>query len=313
MMIRSLLTIEERALRLALSLAASQDALISRRTLDVHFGAEADLLVSLGLLVPEGHATSVSADDDVPVAVEWSAERSSFGHFSETDGWVDVAAGDLNTFALHVPSLVKLLVSGLDFQPRFLFRAIVPELLWEMGTCRLPGRSKRVTVWIARRLDDPGVWQTFVLAARNRPTDDMRMVVHLSEDELPNAPYMALHLFIAAGSVLSATRPFEIDPQIATARLQNPAFAEGPVHMSADGGHLNVNGKSYTFRGVKHRAIVRLLYEAWLTGRPRRLTEEVLLAAECAASTARLSRAFKGHTNWHEIIKEEGGACWLEV
>jgi hypothetical protein len=310
---RSLWSVEERALRLVLSLAASQDAVISRRTLDDHFLVEAGLLVSLGLLVPEGHATTISADDDVPVAVEWSAERSSFGYFSETDGWVDVAAGDLMTFALHVPSLVTRLVSGLDIQPRDLFRPIVPELLWEMGTCRLPGRSKRVTVWIARRLHDPRVWQTFVQAARDRPTDDIRMVLHVSEDELPNAPYIAQHVIIAAGSVIAATRPFEIAPQIVTARLQNPAFTEGPVQMSADGGHLIVNGKSYTFRGVKHRAIVSLLHEAWLTGRSRRLTEEVLLEAECSASTRRLSRVFKGHTDWHEIIKEEGGVCWLEV
>jgi len=139
------------------------------------------------------------------------------------------------------------------------------------------------------------------------------MVLHLSEAELQNAPYLAQHTIIAAGSVLSATRPFEIDPQIAAARLQNPAIAEGPVHMSADGGHLIVNGKSYTFRGGKHRVIVRLLHEAWAIGRPRRLTEEVLYEAECAASTRRLSRVFKGHPDWHEIIKEQGGFCWLVV
>jgi hypothetical protein len=313
MMNRSSSRVEERALQLALSLATSVDGQVSRKTIDDHFGPEADLLISMGILALEGHATSIATEEDASAAVEWSAERSCFGYFSETDGCVDLAADALSTFGLQVGRLVKLLVCQMNIQPKELLSEIKPGLLWELGACRLPGRSKRVVLWIARRLPDPVVWRAFVQATRDRPTEELRMVVHLAEGEIPDTPFLANHAVIAAGSVLSAIRPFEIDVQIASARLRNPTISESPVSLSADRGYLIVHGKTYTFRGGKQRSIARSLFDAWIRGEPRRLTEEVLLEAESGASVRRLARAFKAHPNRHEIIKEKGGICWLEI
>ena len=305
--------LERMALHLALSLASSKDSHISRQVIEDHFGAEADLLVSMGILAPDGHGTAIATEQDLPAIVAWQAERDSFGYFSEEGGWIDVDAAALTTFALQVRPLVSRLTSQLDVLPVGLFDELSPGVLWELGSCRLPGRAKRSSVWVARRLNDGDVWRSFLQATRNRPTPDLRVVLHLAESEVPDLPFVGNHAILAAGSVRSASDPFLIDAETLAARLQMPQRKGSPISVSADGGHVTVHGNSYTFSGSKQRAIVRHLYQAWVRGEPRCLTEEVLLEAESGATVRRLARAFNGHPDWHEIIKEKGGFCWLEI
>lgn len=304
---------DEQALALALSLAASAECRISRLTLQKHFSKAGQVLIADGLLRPEGHSASVADIDDVPVSVEWLPERGSFGYFSESDGWVDIATDLLSDFTLQIEPLAKRLTAALDVLPKERFVELSPGVVWEYGTCRLPGRAARIPLWIARRLHDPAAWKTFLELTRTRPTQNLRMVLHLAETEGQQLPFVANHVIVAVGAVISASGAFQVDPDIVAARLKSPMHANGPVKPSADGGYVEVHGKTYVFRGGKQRTIVRLLCEAWLRGEPRCLTEEVMDDAGSSGSTRRLARAFKGHSNWHEIIKEADGHCWLEA
>ena len=202
------------ALRLALELATSESGRISRKTLSDHFAGMGKFLVGLGLLKPEGHSTSIATQDDLAAAVEWSPERDSYGYFSETDGWIDLAADTISTFALQVHPLVRLLTAQIDLQPPDLFNEIKENLLWEVGSGRLPGRAKRVQFWVGRRLHNASVWQSFVHATRDRPTQELRVVLHLAEREIPDAPFVANHAIVAVGSIISAENTFQIDAAV---------------------------------------------------------------------------------------------------
>lgn len=305
--------IEKQALALALDLAASVDAQISGFALADHFANQAKFLNSRGVLVPKGSVETIAADDDVPVSVEWSSRNQGYGFFSEADGWVALENQQVTMHALQCEALIGLLTRQMDINPRKMCFELVPGLLWELGSCRLPGRAKRVAVWAARRLHDRGVWPVFDKIQRDRPTQEVRLVLNLAENEDHSLPYVGNHCIISVGSVLSLIHPFEIDPDIVAARLRFPPDNAGTIPVSADGGHVRANGKNFVFRGSKHRAIVRFLFDAKCRGEMRSSTEQVLYEAGSSDKTRRLSRAFSGHKDWQEIIKEEAGTCWLEI
>lgn len=74
---------------------------------------------------------------------------------------------------------------------------------------------------------------------------------------------------------------------------------------------VTVLGNKYRFTGVKQRAIIRHLHEAYASGTPECITSQVLEAAECGASVNTLAKAFAGREDWRDFIAEEGGRCWM--
>jgi hypothetical protein len=180
-----------------------------------------------------------------------------------------------------------------------------------MGYARLPGQLKRVSIWVTRRIHDPDVRDGLHQAALNRPPGDLRLILSLSNTETSTWT-LANQVAASVSSLVSVADPFKIDAAIASARLTLPVGKVDEVKLSADGGHLVVHGRSYRFRGVRQRAIVRQLVEAWKDGGPRLLTQSVLTEANCGLSVRRLANVFKGHANWHVVIREEAGFCWLQ-
>jgi hypothetical protein len=280
--------------------------------LSKHFGAEAALLVNMGLVRPEGHVSTVETRAGEFASVVWSPERFGYGYFSEDEGWVDLRPEEVGNFTLDVRKLAEWLTENLDLLPKGTFVDLVPGALWNLGFGRLPQLKKRVSIWIARCLHDPDVREALRDAARNQPTLDLRLILSLSDTEQPDW-HIKNQVLASVSSLVSVVDPLKIDASIASARLRLPVDGRTKVKLSADGGHLVVRGRSYRFRGLKHRAIVRQLVEAWEDGDPRLLTQKVLTEAGCGDSVRRLANAFKGHPNWHEVIKEEAGFCWLEA
>jgi hypothetical protein len=277
-----------------------------------HFGAEAALLKTLGLVRPEGHVSTAVTRAGYLASVIWSAERGGYAYFSEEEGWVDLSPDETSVFTIDVQKLAVRLTEELEVRPAGGFVELVPGTLWDLGCARLPKLTKRVSIWVTRRLHDPEVRDGLYQAALNRPPGDLRLILSLSNAEisgwaLPN------QVVASVSSLVSVAEPFKIDTGIASARLRLPVGGVDKVKLSADGGHLVVQGRSYRFRGVRQRAIVRQLVEAWKDGEPRLLTQNVLTEAGCGLSVRRLANVFKGHPDWHEVIKEEAGFCWLEA
>jgi hypothetical protein len=245
-------------------------------------------------------------------SVVWSAERGGYGYFDEEQGWVDLSPDETSVFTLDVQRLAERLTKDLDLRPAGGFVELVPGILWDLGFARLPQLTKRVSVWVARRLQDPDVLEAVYDTACNRPALDLRLILSLSNAEISGWT-LANQVIASVSSLASVADPFKIDAAIASARLRLPVGSVEEVTLSADGGHLVVHGRSYRFRGVRQRAIVRQLVEARKDGEARLLTQNALNEAGCGLSVRRLANVFKGHPDWHEVIREEAGFCWLQA
>ena len=295
-----------------LSVAETPDAAVSAAVLDESFAAVAPVLKANGLLQRKDHqraAISLTDHEDEPVSLTWSPEYSRYGYFSPTVGWVTVPNDRLVLFCVDFDKLFDRLLEKLDLSPRAQRAMLTPNLLWEVGEVRLPDRSKRVPIWVGRRLADPAVWKRFGDAVRARPAPGLRIVLSLTPaDRLP-ADVFHGHSLIAVRDVADH-RGIAVEPALLAARIASGSqVGGGPITVAADGAAVTVHGKRYTFSGSKQRTVIRQLFEAWQSGHPERLTAEVLEAAGYSNSVNTLSKAFSKRTDWRDFIKEQHGCC----
>jgi hypothetical protein len=163
-----------------LSVIETPDAVISGSVLDGYYCQISPVLKGAGILQPKDHsraAVSLVDHEDEPVNLIWSPEHRAYGYFSPSAGWVSVPGNQLATYRVNFSMLLEQLFERLDFSPRTGPVELVPDLLWEIGDARLPGRSQRTSVWIGRRLGDPTIWRSFIDAARKRPAPGLRIVL----------------------------------------------------------------------------------------------------------------------------------------
>lgn len=272
-------------------------------------------LQSSGLIEPDGFETttaSLADHDDTPVTVTRSADAAGYRYFSPTSGWVAVAADRLGLFRVNFGILFGHLLQQLDMTAQATPTTLVADALWEVGEVRLSGRTKRVPLWVARRLNDPKVWASFVETVRLRPAPGLRVVLSFTPaDRLP-AQVLNGHAIISIEDVGHQRDSLVVDNSILAARVASGTVStDALIVMAADGASLTVHGKRYAFPGSKQRAIIRHLYEAWTSGIAECSTTEVLEAAGSSGSVNTIAKAFSGRTDWREFIKVEQGRCWL--
>lgn len=307
---------DPRLLALVSAIAETPAAHISGQVLTTFHRLAGEQLLTDGLLSVVGEeavATSMVDHDDKPVTLSMSPNGRSFGYFSPNAGWVVPATGERAVYGLQFCLLFEKLLVGLDCLHASRPTELIPNILWEVGAARVPGRAARVPVWIARRLADPGTWQTVLEQVRRRPAPGLRLILSLTPDDRIPETFVRGHEIVAIQSVIDFDHGLRIAPDILAARLANGPLDDSPVTMTADGGSITVRGKTYTFTGTKQRAIIRHLYEAWRDGDPQCLTAEVFEAAGSGDQVRSLGKAFKGRTDWREFIKEEGGQCCISL
>lgn len=290
------------------------NAVVCGSVLDGYYGRVVPELKAIGILEPKDHlrATASLVDhEDEPVNLTWSAEHRAYGYFSPSAGWVTVPGEQLATFRVGFEKLFDRLLGRLDLSPRSSPTALVADLLWEAGEVRLPGRSRRVPLWIGRRFGDPMVWNRFAETVRARPAPGLRIVLSLTPtDRLPAHVHLG-HSLIAVRDVADHSGLI-VDPDLLAARVASGSQqSDDLIRMAADGASITMRGKRYAFSGSKQRAVIRQLYEAWNAGSPEILTAQVLEAAGYSDSVNTLAKAFSRRTDWRDFIKEEHGRCWM--
>ena len=303
------------AANLVLAVAATPVARISSAILHDEFEDVAAELDGNALLQKDGHdfaATSLADHDDAPSSVTWSPQDQSWGYFSPIAGWVAVPEDRLISYRLNFDTLLPRVVAGLYAAKTIPCTPIIAEHLWEMGDVKLPGRSQRVPLWIARRLTDRAVWASFTEAIRRRPAPGLRIVLSLTPTDRLEKEIHLGHSIVALRDVALATDPLVVDPGILAARVSGGARrGDQLISIAGEGGVVNVREKTYHFPGVKQRAVIRTLYAAFEIGDPACVTTQVLESAEYSASVNTLEKAFSGREDWRQFIAEKGGRCWM--
>lgn len=308
-------SLDQQTIDILLSVIETPHAVVTSSALDGFYAAKAPALKASGLLELKDHrraAVSLADHDDEPVNLSWSPEHRGYGYFSPSAGWVPVSDGQMASFGISFEKLFKRMLERLDISTRASPTVLLPDHLWEIGEVRLPGRSKRVPLWIGRRLADPKVWGRFADTVRARPAPGLRIVLSLTPaDRLPAQIHQG-HSIIAVRDIVDHASGLVVGPDLLAARIASGTTStDALITMGADGASVTVRGTRYAFSGSKQRALIRQLYEAWQSGSPECLTAEVLENAEYSDSVNTLTKAFSGRTDWRDFIKEEHGRCWM--
>ena len=308
--------IDQAAAQLLMTIAETPGGKIAASVLDDFHPRQGKQLMQSNLLAPRGDTFAAPLDldhGDEPLPLIWSGEHGCFGYYNPAAVWITVRPEKLTIFGVNMPVLLARMLAQMEIVGGAEPLALVPDAVWEIGNVRLPGRSKPVPLWVARRLSDPDCWSAFVAATRLRPAPGLRIVLSTTPTSRLQKQMFEGHEIISVGDVADHAAGIAVDPALLAARITNGSpQADVSIAVSADGGSVTVRGKRYTFTGQKHRAIIRHLHDAWKNREPECLTEAVLEAADCANSVNTLTKAFSGRKDWQEFIKVEGGRCWIQ-
>jgi len=303
------------AVGLLLQIIESRNGKMSGAIMRASFGEAGRVLLGSDLLTKAGQTDVVSAMDDYedePTRVQWSPERESHGYFGSSGKWVSVPAEDLNLYSVKMPAFLTQLLVRCERITAAGKDPLVPNVLWDLGTVKLEARGKPVSVWFARRLFDDGHRSKVEAMAAKRPPADTRVIITATDGcadiQSPG------HLTAAIRDVAETDTGFVINPATLAKRLKLvPSSVLKPIRHSADYGMIYIGDDTYDFTGVLHRAILRILVDAYNSNGSVRLTADVLEEAEAGPKVTNLARAFSKNKHWRKFIKEKAGQCWIEI
>lgn len=299
---------------LLLRILESKNAKMSGAIMRASFDEAFSVLLKSGLLTHAGQTNVVPAMDDYedePTRVEWSPEGDSHGYFGSSGKWVSVPADDLNLYGVKMPAFLTQLLVRCERVTPPAKDPLVADILWDLGTVKLEARGKPVSVWFARRLFDDDHRRKVEAIAGKRPPADARVIIRATDGCADlQAPG---HLTVTLRDVAETAAGFAIDPAVIAKRLRLvPASALKPIRHSADYGMIYIGDQTYKFTGLRHRAILRILVDAFNSNDSVRLTADVLEEVKAGQKVTNLARAFSGNKHWHKFIREEAGQCWIE-
>lgn len=302
------------ALDLLLTVLELPTTTLSARTVTELHPEAAAVLQEQGLLHADGHEEALATpagDDDLPVAAVWSPEGDGYGVFSAQAGWVAIPADRLTRYAVKPTDVMTRCTGALRCTPGAVPDPIVPDLAWDLGPVRLPGRVHLVSLWFVRRLFDPTVWLQVKEACRARPPDPQRIILTSTATPRLTDRQMSRHLILSLHDVLQPGGNLAVAPEALTMRLDGTSMAvpgDG-LQVFADGREVHLHGAKYEFpRGDMQRRVIMLLHTAYLDGEIKLPTARVIAELDFDPK-ARLRDLFKGHPAWGRLLHEQGGVC----
>ncbi len=312
-----MISLTKKAVDLLLQVMETRAAKIQAATLRQVAPRATDELLGAKLLVASGHipvVTAMDAFEDEPIPAEWCAERRQFGYYNSVGRWVVVDADELTALAVDYGlGLAKMLVAFERAGPSRP-TPLIPDLVWEVGTIKLTGAKAAVPIWFARRLADPGVWTQLEALTARRPPQEIRIILTSTPGErIPETTQKRNHV-INVADVAGDLAKLAISPQALAARVfPGQAQRRFPIDHSEDYGVVYVHDEEFKFRGLQHRDLLAILFEAYWSGRPVRRTITALSDAGFSEKTNSLSKAFSGRNDWQTFIKYDEGNCWIEA
>lgn len=302
------------AVDLLLKILETRSGRVSGSVLRSNYTTASDALLKAGLLTQVGSTDVVPSMDDYedePTTVVWSPERGSHGYFTSKGRWTPVAAEEITLYGIKMETFFANALVNFERVSPQISAPLVRDRLWDLGAVKMEGRRKPVSVWFCRRLFDPGYRAAIEEMMNKRPPADVRVILTSTAAGLD--VQSAGQVVVGIKDVLAKPDDIAIDPAIVSKRLLvGPASAHKPIRHSVDYGKIYIGEETYTFRGVKHRAILRILVDAYNRNQPVCLTADVLEEVQAGPTTTNLARAFSGNKYWSRFIKEEAGHCWIE-
>ncbi|MFT8245545.1 hypothetical protein [Roseomonas sp. BN140053] len=304
-------TLTSGAVALLLTLLEQRELFISGAAAEMH-PDEVPLLVSAGLLVPDGHedvAAVPGDDDDVPVSLFWSDTLGGLASFSPTSGPVLVPPERLLRRRVDVAVALAAIAAELDLPARWQPTVQVEGLAWELGEARLGRRAHKQPIWFVRRLGGREVRRRVETAIAARPHPHLCILLTSTRREgLEEVAFPGTQI-VSVRDVLANSDALAISPGILEARLGGVTTPTSisPVDLSPDGRVLVINGgEPMVFRSPQHIAAIGKLVAAYHAGRRLRASDLTDLRG--------LDRLF-GAKRWKELspyLKTRDGGWGFE-
>lgn len=292
----------------------SRSGKIPGSVLQSNFGPTGQKLLDAGLLIKVGQTDVVASMDeheDEPTRVTWCKIREGYGYIGRAGHWVEVGPSELDIYAVRLDVLFARMLVNCRWRLSGAAAPLIADLLWDLGTVQLSLRSKPLSLWFARRLFDPERFRHVEAIAAKRPPADTRVLLTCSggREDLQASG----HILVSLQDVRTCAGSLAVDPDILAKRLALlPGSCLKPLRHSPDYGTLYIGEEVYKFRGVQHRAILKILVDAYNAHDPVRLTADVLEEVKAGDRVSNMARAFSGNKIWHKFIKEHAGQCWIE-
>jgi len=281
-----------------------------------HYGVGGKQLIAAGLLVRHGSAMALVAEDDLDDTLAKVMTHPIDGRHGQLGNvaWQDEADSALRqAYALDMSVAARRVLARIDCSLGAEPVSYMGGAVLDFGTARLPRRTARVGMWVARGLTAARRFEQLRELAVRRPPEGLRVVISLDPAERLRPPVLKGHEFVALADVVDHEDGLAVHPNILAARLLRGPLHEGAVWVSGDGAVLIVHGERFDFKGSKQKVAVRMLAEAFNSGDRRLSTEAVLEEAACGRTVRRLSELFKGHPALKRVIFESGASCWIEA
>jgi hypothetical protein len=302
------------AVDLLLKILETRSGRVSGSVLRSNYTTASDALLKAGLLTRLGSTDVVPSMDDYedePTTVVWSPEHGSHGYFTSKGRWTPVAAEEINLYGVKMETFFAKTLVTFERVSSQTNAPLVRDRLWDLGTVKMEGRRKPVSVWFCRRLFDPGHRAALEEMMSKRPPADVRVVLTSTAAGLD--VQVAGQVIVGLKDVFATADDIAINPAIVSKRLLVlPASAHKPIRHSVDYGKIYIGEEAYSFPGVQHRAILKILVDAYNRNDPVCLTAKVLEEVGAGPKTTNLARAFSKNMHWSKFIKEEAGQCWIE-
>jgi hypothetical protein len=253
-------------------------------------------LIAAELLKPDGMVealTDTSDHDDVPVTLQFDADRSRYGYVGAA-GWVDVPEERLRLYRADITALVRRLSFRL-VPRRPALHELIEGVLYDIGDVQLTGASP-TSIWFGRRCGVPEVLGAILQEAEARPAARMRLIVtSTARCELAN-PQTSECLFVDCRDACAPGSPLVLDRTLLRAQLRTRnGEATEPIWLSPDGERLVILGAiNVAFRSPAQIAVIRALVNGHKAG--KRFAAQPLLAS--CGSGRRTFREFFGAEKW---------------
>lgn len=203
-MTRSSSRIDAAARRLLTSIAWTREARVSAMALD-HYGRGGKRLIDAGLLVRRGSTMVGVAEDELDDALTTVVSHPIDGRYGQlgNTAWQDEAESALRrVYALDMLAAARRVLARIDCSLGAKPVPYIDGAVLDFGTARLPRRTARVGIWVARGLTAPRRFEQLRDLAGRRPPEGLRLVVSLDPAERLRPPFLKGHDIVALEDVV---------------------------------------------------------------------------------------------------------------
>jgi len=302
------------AVDLLLKILETRSGKVSGSVLRSNYTTASDALLKAELLTRVGSTDVVPSMDDYedePITVVWSPEHGSHGYFTSKGKWTPVAAEEITLYGVKMETFFARALLECEHISAPSHAPLIKNLLWDLGLFKIERCRKPVSIWFCRRIFDATHRAAVEHMMKKRLPADARIILTSTGRDIDID--VTGQVLVAIKDVLATPSDIAIDPDIVSKTLNvAPSSAQKRLKHSPDYGKIYIEEEPYIFRGVLHRAILKVLVEAYNRNEPDCLTAHVLEEAGAKGKITNLARAFSGNKYWSMFIKEEAGHCWIE-